>query len=69
MQAVTYIDETKCLRTYRFEGIEMYGCSDKLAKRLRDARTTTEKLVKKLNSRISSAQVTSTQPATVPIQA
>ena len=66
IQAVTYIDETKCLRTYRFEGIEIYGCSDKLAKRLR---TTTEKLVKKLNSRRLSTQVTSTQTATVPMQA
>ena len=44
-------------------------CSNKLAKRLRDARTTTEKLVKKFNSRISSSQVTSTQPAAVPMQA
>ena len=70
MQAVTYIDEMKCLlRTYCFEGIEMYGCFDKLDKRLRDTMTTIEKLVKKLNSRTSSTQVTFTQPTTVPMQA
>ena len=40
MQAATYIDETKCLCTYYFEGIEVYSCSDKLTKRLRNARTT-----------------------------
>ena len=40
MQAATYIDETKCLRTYYFEVTEVYSCSDKLAKRLRDARNT-----------------------------
>ena len=69
MQAVTYIDETKSLCTYHFKGIKMYDFSDKLGKRLRDTRITTEKLIKKVNSKTSSSQVTFTQPATVPMQA
>ena len=47
MQAVTYIDEQKSVRTYTLEGIEKFGCSQELVSRLRYAKTMAEKLVEK----------------------
>jgi polo-like kinase 1 len=51
MQAVTYIDESKSIRTYRLEGIEKYGCSKELATRLKYGRSMTEKLLEKIDTK------------------
>lgn len=45
MGAVTYIDEKREVRTFRFQLIEKFGCSKELASRLRYARTMVERLI------------------------
>jgi len=63
MGAVTYIDEQKTFRTYRFSLIEEFGCSKELASRLLYAKTMVERL---LTSRsVSSASSTSKKAAPV----
>ena len=49
MQAVTYIDESKVMKSYPFKAIEQFGCSKELVKRLQCAKTMTEKLLTKLD--------------------
>ncbi|XP_043236979.1 serine/threonine-protein kinase PLK1-like [Amphibalanus amphitrite] len=55
MGAVTYIDEKKSFRTYRFSLLEEFGCSEELANRLLYAKTMVERL---LTSRSVSASAT-----------
>ena len=68
MQAVTYIDERKSIRTYRLECIEKFGCSKELFCRLKYARSMTEKMLDKLETRTSVA-VTPSHPTTAVLQA
>lgn len=70
MQAATYIDEHKSVRTYRLEGIEKFGCSKELASRLKYAKSMVEKLVDKLDTKssLSSGTVPLSFPTTVPTQ-
>ena len=60
MQCVTYIDEHRNFRTFRFELIEKHGCSKELASRLRYARTMVERLIQSKSSsgRVKSASST-----------
>lgn len=69
MQAVTYIDEDKSVRTYTLEGIEKFGCSKELASRLKYARTMAEKLVEKLDSKSSSSKPHQPTLPSVPMHA
>ena len=45
MGAVTYIDEKKSFRTYRFSLLEEFGCSEELVNRLLYAKTMVERLL------------------------
>ena len=45
MGAVTYIDENKSFRTFRFSLLEEFGCSEELATRLLYAKTMVERLL------------------------
>lgn len=49
MQAVTYIDESKVMKSYPFKSIEQFGCSKELAKRLQCAKSMAERLLVKLD--------------------
>lgn len=49
MQAVTYIDESKVMKSYPFKSIEQFGCSKEIAKRLQCAKSMAEKLLQKLD--------------------
>ena len=49
MQAVTYIDESKVMKSFPFKAIEQFGCSKELAKRLLCAKSMAEKLLAKLD--------------------
>lgn len=53
MSAVTYIDESKCVHTYRMPLIHKYGCCKELFNRLRYARTMSERLIGKLEGAAS----------------
>lgn len=50
MQAVTYIDEKKSIRSFTFKSVETFGCSKELTRRLMYAKMMTEKLITKLDS-------------------
>ena len=45
MGAVTYIDENKSFRTFRFSLLEEFGCSEELATRLLYSKTMVERLL------------------------
>jgi len=47
MGAVTYINEKRDFRTFRFNLIEKYGCSEAVSTRLKYARDVTERLLQK----------------------
>ena len=47
MQAVSYIDESKVMKSYPFKAIEQFGCSKELTKRLSCAKSMAEKLLAK----------------------
>ena len=69
MQAVTYIDEQKSVRTYTLEGIEKFGCSQELVSRLRYAKTMAEKLVEKLNTKSAVSKPPPPIASSVPMHA
>ena len=48
MQAISYIDESKNFRTFKFSSIEKYGCSKDIHTRLKYAKTMAERLLSKL---------------------
>ncbi len=50
MQAVSYIDESKVMKSYPFKAIEQFGCSKELTKRLLCAKTMAEKLLTKMET-------------------
>ena len=72
MQCVTYIDEFRNFRTFRFELIEKHGCSRELASRLRYARTMVDRLMqsKSTSGKVRTASATTAQqpPSTQPPQ-
>lgn len=45
MQAVTYIDEKRDFRIFKYSLIEKFGCSRELSSRLRYAKTMVERLM------------------------
>lgn len=49
MQAVTYIDESKVMKSYPFKAIEQFGCSRELVRRLQCAKSMAEKLLQKID--------------------
>ena len=57
MSAVTYIDEKRNFRTFRFSLLEKFGCCKELASRIKYARTMVERLLtsKSASGRIKSA--------------
>ncbi|XP_037092997.1 serine/threonine-protein kinase PLK1-like [Pollicipes pollicipes] len=63
MGAITYIDEKKSFRTYRFSLIEEFGCSKELASRLLYAKAMVERL---LTSRSVSAASASAKSKVAP---
>lgn len=56
MGAVTYIDDKKTFRTYRFSLLEEFGCSKELASRLQYAKTMVERLLTPRSASASSTQ-------------
>ena len=63
MQCVTYIDEKRNFRTFKFDLVEQHGCSKELASRLRYARTMVERLIQSKSSsgKVKSSSAASTQ--------
>lgn len=59
MQAVTYIDEKRESRVFKFSLIEKFGCSKELSSRIRYAKTMVERLI---TSKSSSSRVRSSVP-------
>lgn len=49
MSAVTYIDQDKQFRTFKFSTISTVGCSNDLYQKLRYAHEKLKKLLEKLN--------------------
>lgn len=49
MSAVTYIDNGRNFRTYKFSTIAQYGCSTDLYQKLRYAHEKLKRLMEKLN--------------------
>ena len=66
MQAVTYIDEKKSIRSFTFKSVETFGCSKELSRRLMYAKMMTEKLIGKLDSQAVNPFV-NPPPSAVPI--
>uniref|UniRef100_A0A914XNW4 Polo kinase n=1 Tax=Plectus sambesii TaxID=2011161 RepID=A0A914XNW4_9BILA len=50
MSAATYIDQSRQFRTFKFSGMEKYGCSKDVYTRLRYARTMVERLLTQSSS-------------------
>ncbi|WAR01981.1 PLK1-like protein [Mya arenaria] len=61
LQAVTYIDEKRDFRIFKFSLIEKFGCSKELASRLRYAKTMVERL---MTTKSGSGRVRSSAPST-----
>ena len=64
MQAVTYIDESRGMKTYPLKAIEQFGCSKELAKRLLCAKSMAEKLLAKIQQ--EEPQTIPSHPAAAP---
>ncbi|XP_060561432.1 serine/threonine-protein kinase PLK1-like [Ruditapes philippinarum] len=60
MQAVTYIDEKRESRVYKYSLIEKFGCSKELSSRIRYAKTMVERLI---TSKSGSGRVRSSVPS------
>lgn len=60
MQAVTYIDEKRESRVFKFSLIEKFGCSKELSSRIRYAKTMVERLI---TSKSGSGRVRSGVPS------
>ena len=67
MQAVTYIDQHKNLRSFRLKLLETFGCSRELESRLNYAKGIAERLLAKLEGR-SVPDPATVHPSPVPME-